>query len=427
MGNSFYNKENFTNIFYNYFVKGLFVEFLLYCLKYMSKRTLSNKLGCSRRALDRYLSGERVIPLSIMKSFIKAYGIDEDRLIKMMEDTEDTYCKKYLPELIDERIVWYGKDNELINCLYFLRKHIFKISFFELAYKTEINPERLCKYECGKHLIQPTDVDKILKTLEISIVQLFPQLYSFDNGCTYLPLNIFNYTENNESWYDYYIDQGNIYGIIEIFQDWPINCYDAHGKIVGNLMPDELSIDEYFHMNDLFLRKNDEEFYEGPKFELKKLPPNYYRYQTLYIENNQAIKEDEIIDKRDCESVERIEILGIDQIKIIFENADPIILNISPYTDSNSKWYPKLKNIDYLKKGKLKDVTIEGGVYIGSTKRDYFRMKDQDEIVTQVIFWPQGQYIRLDEIYMDMKPYSNHYTLSFATVIDGFGSWIVWD
>lgn len=416
-------RENTLDNFFDDFTKGLFVEILQKRLKVVSKRQLSNKLGCSRRALNRYLSRERNVPISIMKRFIIAYSIDEELLFQRMKDDEDTYCSKYRPETVDGKIVWYGKNNDIINSLFVLR-HMLKLSFFEMSYKTEINPDRLYEYECGKKMIQPMDVDNILETLNISLIHLFPQLYSFDGGKTYLPLNMFHFkTGDNEYWEDYYTDEKNVF-MVESFQRWPINYYDSHGKVISNLMPNELSVDAYFQVPDIFLCKGNDEYYDGPAFDLMDLPPNYYRYQTLYIEDNQEIKKN-TFEKEDVGVAKEIEIKDNYKIEIIF-NTKTVVLDMSPYINSNSQWYQELKNVEYLNKGKL--ITVEE-LKENST---YFRGKMDislnrlDEIDTQIIFWPNGQYIRIDELPMDMDPYSKHFNLSSVASLDMLGNWMVW-
>lgn len=416
-------RENTFDNFFDDFAKGLFVEILQKRLEVVSKRQLSNKLGCSRRALNRYLSRERNVPISIMKRFIIAYSIDEELLFQRMKDDEDTYCSKYQPETIDGKIVWYGKNNDIINSLFVLRR-MLKLSFFEMSYKTELNPDRLYEYECGKKMIQPMDVDKILETLNISLIHLFPQLYSFDGGKTYLPLNVFHFkTGDNEYWEDYYTDENNVF-MVESFQRWPINYYDSHGKVISNLMPNELSVDAYFQVPDIFLCKGNDEYFDGPAFDLMNLPPNYYRYQTLYIEDYQKMKKN-TFEKEDVGVAKEIEIKDNYKIEIVF-SAKTIVLDISPYINSNSQWYQELKNDEYLHKGKLIKVEElkESSTYFRG-KMD-ISLNRLDEIDAQIIYWPNGQYIRIDELPMDMDPYSKHFNLSSVASLDMLGNWMVW-
>lgn len=49
-----------------------------------------------------------------------------------------------------------------------------------------------------------------------------------------------------------------------------------------------------------------------------------------------------------------------------------------------------------------------------------------DEIDAQIIYWPNGQYIRIDELSMDMDPYSKHFNLSSVASLDMLGNWMVW-
>lgn len=49
-----------------------------------------------------------------------------------------------------------------------------------------------------------------------------------------------------------------------------------------------------------------------------------------------------------------------------------------------------------------------------------------DEIDAQIIFWPNGQYIRIDELPMDMDLYSKHFNLSSVASLDMLGNWMVW-
>ena len=113
-------------------------------------------------------------------------------------------------------------------------------------------------------------------------------------------------------------------------------------------MPNELSVDAYFQVPDIFLCKGNDEYFDGPVFDLMDLPPNYYRYQTLYIEDNPEIKKN-TFEKEDVEVAKEIEIKDNYKIEIVF-NTKTIVLDMSPYINSNSQWYQELKMLNtYIK------------------------------------------------------------------------------
>ncbi len=87
-------------------------------------------------------------------------------------------------------------------------------------------------------------------------------------------------------------------------------------------MPNELSVDAYFQVPDIFLCKGNDEYFDGPVFDLMDLPPNYYRYQTLYIEDNPEIKKN-TFEKEDVEVAKEIEIKDNYKIEIVF-NTKPL-------------------------------------------------------------------------------------------------------
>lgn len=106
--------------------------------------------------------------------------------------------------------------------------------------------------------------------------------------------------------------------------------------------------------------------------------------------------------KEDVGVAKEIEIKDNYKIEIVF-SAKTIVLDISPYINSNSQWYQELKNDEYLHKGKLIKVEElkESSIYFRG-KMD-ISLNRLDEIDAQIIYWPNGQYIRIDELPMDMS------------------------
>lgn len=397
-----------STIFLSYIKEARFVDLLLYCLKTASKNGLSKKIGCSHHSLNRYINGQRMVPICLIKNLVKAYHIDEKQLFEYMNDDSSTYCSAYIPNTIDGKIIWYGGDNDIINSLFAIRTFINPMSFFQLSYLTEINPERLARYECGKKMIPPTDVERILNGLSISLTELFPQLCSYDGNQTFVPLgNTSLKISNNKFWTDCYIDDMARFGEIITIQNWPINRYDCLGKIISNAMPNELTMDEYYNTDDIFFYNfTDNSFFDGPSFDYKTLPPNYYRYQLLFLDQTKEPFE-KIIKKTPFHAASNLEIVEPNIIKIIWDNDTTTILNIESYVNSASKWYQELNNFEYLNKAMLYTI-------------------NPDESDTQVILWPNGQYLRIDEIPLDIDPYHTCFEFCGLGCTGKIVNWMKW-
>lgn len=231
----------------------------------LSITEISNGLKCSRRAVRRYLNNERALPFNILKRLLSIMEIDQELLYAKMSDQNKTYCSQYIPNTINGKIIWQREEKTLVNTLYIFRTQILQISFFQMAYKLEISPEKLSEYESGKVQIYRNDVQKILEALGIGLVELFPQLCSYDGDVSYLPLRASIIVENKD-WDEFYINIDD--EPLCLFQTWPINRYDSCGQPISNTMPNELSVNEYCNTDELFFLKDNYEFWEGPAIKM---------------------------------------------------------------------------------------------------------------------------------------------------------------
>lgn len=400
-----FDDTEFTNVFLNHLKSGDIIDIIPLLLKFTSKEKLSVQLGSSPRSIGRYIK-RRKMPMHCIKKLVQLCKIDELVLLEAMCQDTETYCKEFLPKTAYNKVVWYGKCNDLVNSLFFIRTQIHSMSLFEFAYKIEIDPAQLAKYECGKTQIPPKEVEKILNHLNISITALFPQLCSFDNGASYIPLSSVS-LKNSEgrNWNDFYIDEYE-FEMINCIQEWPINRYNNLGEIISTTMPDKLSMDEYYNTNDiLFYNTNNDNYYKGPQFDYKTLPPNYYRYQTIYIDGKKTEKNH--LMKQKLVLATDVEIGSTDVITIKFENGSSCLLDLGPYINSLSLWYQELKDLEYRKQAQLRIL-----------------MPSQND--TQVIIWPHGQYIRIDELPMDMNPYSSCFIFKSIRHVEPIHNWICW-
>lgn len=409
---------SFQDIIFNQIKEGNFIGIIDLLSEHYTQRQLAKKINCSRRAIGRYRNRERKIPISLIKTIVHAFSFDEELLFQTMSDDESTFCKEIKPATIGESIIWNGGEHELINSLYVIQHCIQPMSFFQMSYITEIEPDRLADYACGKRTISSIDVSRILESLNLKTSELFPQLISYDFDKTFLPLQMNGLdldhikTKSHRNWYDYYITEDE--DDIILFQPWPINRYDGLGKIIYNIMPNELTIDEFYNTDILyFYNFIDNSFYNGPAFCYQTLPPNYYRYQCLIIDGGKPTDDEcgfydmNIINYKSLSVVKKIEIVGIDEIKIYFTNNKFVEVNIRPYTESNSVLYKALKDPEYLSQATLCQL-------------------DPNQVNTQIIRWPHGQFIRIDEVQMDMDPFHTCYTFNYLSEFVNISNWMIW-
>lgn len=394
----------------DYVVSGNFNDLLRFYQRKcgnISITKISKDLNCSRRTVRRYLGDERVLPFDMLKRLLSIMEIDQELLFLKMSDQNNIYCSpKYIPKTINGKVIWHGEDKTLVNTLYIYRTQILRISFFEMAYRLEIAPEKLCEFENGKVPIYRKDVRKILGALGIELNELFPQLCSYDGNVSYLPLRASIVVEDKD-WDEFYI------GIDDeplcLFQTWPINRYDNYGQPVSNTMPNELSVDEYYNADELlFLKDNCEEFWKGPDVELETLPPNYYRYELL-INQNREIKSYKKI-YYSYPPIQKLDFLQPYFVDIYWPNGISAHLDMTPFVESCSPWYNMLKDFDYFKKAKV--------IYA-----------DKDREDTQCLIWPHGQYIRINELKMNKEPRNMQFTKALGVISIGkqFKNWIIWE
>jgi transcriptional regulator with XRE-family HTH domain len=389
-----------TEQFAKLYKKGDFQKIILLLLSIYSEYRLAKIIGCSRGTLYRYKLGLRNIPVSFLKKTITRLEIDEKLFLNKISETSEDAEYNIIPLKCDEQIIWFGDDNDLFNSLYFFRTHIEPMSFFQLSYKTEIAPSLLSEYECGKKQIECFDVKKILTSLNLELEELFPQLTTYDHNATYLPLKpIKSILNSNEKWYDYYLLEHDYF-----IQNWPINRYNSNGKIIGTAMPNELTIDEFYN-TDLIFFWNGDSFYEGPDFDYNFLPPNYYRYQKLFLDSDRNSEYE--IDKPEFIPAYHIEFSEENEITVFWRNDKSININLHPYIDSESYWYQQLKEMEYFRQGQL--------LYL-----------DKDRLDTQVIIWPEGQYLRLDELDLDFYQQKCYYHFNSMISVGNIDNWIDW-
>jgi hypothetical protein len=403
-GDNFKVDQTFQKTFFNYVKNGEFNSLICFCLEYMSVRKLANLIHCSRRSIGRYKSQVRLVPISVVKKLVEVFHLEESILIQLMTNDKTTFVNEFLPRIDQDRILWFGDNNGLINTLFVIQTKIRNISLFELSYITEIEVKRLAEYQSGRSQIAPTDIVKLMNTLKIGIMDLFPQLFSYDQGESYLPLNPLRYKIKGVTWINYYTTDDDIGGV-NIIPDWPISRYDCNGKIIHNCFPNELTIDEFFNTDELFFYNKEFEFYTEPKFDINHLPPNYYRYYSLLM-NGINNKENEIV-KPNFISAVSIDIVHEYLIQIKMADESRIDFNVEVYSNSSSVWYQRLKDFDYFKQCKLV-------------------LLDKDKEDSQILSWPEGQYIRIDELIMDMNTDKKHFHFNFISRMQHIDNWINW-
>lgn len=379
----------------------------------ISVSQMSRLLNCSCRSVRRYKDGKRKIPMDILKTLASILRIDCNTLFSNMDDKCDTFCRKYLLDVVDDCIVWYGKERDLINSLYFYRTKILNKSLFEMAWDLEISVERLAEYESGKVNIYKNDVIKICNILNIKFEELYPQLKSFDGGNTYLPFNcgLFIKDKNNGELLDFTDNYIDIHEHNVLFlQEWPIGRYNRDGKYLTNVFPNELSVDEYYNMCSVLLDFMEEDNLKLPEFDILQLPPSYYRYEICYIHNDQS-REYLKYNKKEIKTYSSIGFSDEDNYKLYLycdNETKPEILDLTCYIESNSIWFGLLKQKDYFTQARL-------------------IFADEADTNTQCIIWPDGQYIRIIDIPLDINPYGLSPKLKSLRYVGDIANWLVWD
>lgn len=380
---------------------------------------------CSRRAFVRYLSGERLVPMYIVKIMLQEmqiYNIEKiqkNKLtkantsnqyekqenktesevkpkIKYCEATEINDCKNEedvkmtIEKDGDGRFIWYGKQENdvLFNSIYAYRTLKFHQTRFQAACELNIQESILYEYESGKRKITYTDIQKILTVYHLKLEELFPSLVSYDGDKTFLPLRpAYNLTIDGKAYSlaeeGLYVTNDGDAVSINMWPSFPIQRYDNTGRQLLKYMPDELTIDEYVNSVELIFMKDDMIHFYEKDTKLLKLPPNYLPLLGLKKEKREKVKyigyNKILTDMK----------LNSNNYTVTFRsNTRKITFDLSSYVFSDSKWYSMLQDTEYFKKGKL--------VFVG------------DEISqNQCIIWPDGQYIRIIELYLEKYPYKN--------------------
>lgn len=368
---------------------------------------------CSRRAMQRYLSGERMVPMYIVNQIMNEMGTTKEEICCAVEAEKDTGEKCDLDCKIegefdsDGMFVWYGNAKKILfNILYAYRTLIKKQSRFQAACELDILESTLYEYECGKRKIQQADIIKILNGYNMRLEELFPSLVSYDGRKTFLPLNPVMSLNLDGKDYDlledklYVADDG---GIVDSWPVFPIQRYDADGRPLLKYMPDELTIDEYANSDELIFIKDDFTYYEKDIDGLK-LPPNYLPFFGKDIVKN---KQKNSQAGRHVKFVTQPEFLPDYKISLK-STTRKTTFSLQDYVFSNSPWYAMLRDEEYFQKGELK--------FIGEKIPE-----------NECIVWPDGQYVRILELYIAKYPYQYKY-LKHAFVCNGpYLNWTIYE
>ena len=290
----------------------------------------------------------------------------------------------------DGRFIWYGKQENdvLFNSIYAYRTLKFHQTRFQAACELNIQESILYEYESGKKKITYTDIQKILTVYHLKLKELFPSLVSYDGDKTFLPLRqVYNLTIDGKAYSLaeeglYVTDDGDAVSA-NMWPSFPIQRYDSTGRQLLKYMPDELTIDEYVNSEELIFMKDDMIHFYEKDTKVLKLPPNYLPLLGLRKEKREKVKYigyNKILTDMELNS---------NNYTVTFRsNTRKITFDLSSYVFSDSQWYSMLQDTEYFKKGKL--------VFVG------------DEISqNQCIIWPDGQYIRIIELYLEKYPYKN--------------------
>lgn len=401
-----------------------------------SQKQLAKHFKCSRRAIKRYLSGIRQVPMAMVSVMLEkmeydvknhpcnTYEDDDPVLQKDSEEVVDstpsnclekgeTDIQTSVPEFSEDGVfIWYGDEDILVNVLYAIRTIQYKESRFEAACRFNIQEDVLFQYEHGLKRISIPDIKKILEGYQLKLDQLFVNLVSYDGGKTYVPLRIARDVVIGDQHFDLSNDFYDMPGTM-LYQSesgdpvngWylpPVQRYSAVGEPLYKCLPDELTMDEFYNTNDLFF--DIEKRYSEPEYKGLKIPPvytnmqgnskKYKRWGTKTYPYPTNIKSFQFNDDYtitiDWKGSRRGGMLGQ--------------FDLSEYIFSDSPWYSMLRDPDYFKRGIL--------TYIG-------------EAIPQnrSFLWKDGQYIRIIELYMSKYP-SKRYSMSEDLIENGrYDNW----
>lgn len=366
----------------------------------LSQVKLAATLRCDRKSIRRYLNDERQVPMGLVSLLLKTLGIDYREIAEEKKEEAQDLDK-------DGSLIWYGGSEILLNTLYWHRIKSWKQSRFELACELNVNEETLAEYERGRKRIPYSVIQTILAKHQLKLTELFPTICSYDGGKTYMQLDIQYEQQFGKERVDIFVDEYYVGPNKEWFPslpDWPAWRYDNFLKPMIKYMPNELTMDEYFNTDSLYFvnlqqdRKPNEkdEFYESPTFAGKKLPPSYKHIQDFY-EQKDFSKEIVQFDLK----IKSITLLPNYELKII-SGTRCNTFDLKDYVFSDSTWYQMLKNETYFIQG-----ILENG----------------DDPSNACVRWPDGQYIRIVELYIDKYPY-RHYR--HAKTMTG-KNWLVYE
>lgn len=329
---------------------------------------LSKIFNCSRRAMNRYMSGDRQVPMKIIDKVLSEYGIERScRRKESLEEFNESGA-----------FIWYGNGEILFNTLYLYRKNHLLVTRFEAACKLNIQEQVLLEYEHGLRKITHTDTVKILNCFSLTLPELFPSLISYDGGISYLPLRVIDTVEVAGENYNFFADDAPYVTSkdepVNTWASFPVVRYGPEGEPGMNYTPSELTMDEYFNTCELFFEDTEE---EKPNLDGKKLPPTYIHMQKV----GQTKPKEWYSEYKNVYS--KVEFLDDYKIKLrkLGYGASPSF-DLKNYVFSDSAWYALLRDPEYFKQGRL--------TYIGETTP-----------YNQSIVWPDNQYVRLVELFID--------------------------
>lgn len=163
---------------------------------------------------------------------------------------------------------------------------------------------------------------------------------------------------------------------VNTWASFPVVRYGPEGEPGMNYTPSELTMDEYFNTCELFFEDAKE---EKPNLDGKKLPPTYTHMQKV----GQTKPKEWYSEYKNVYS--KVEFLDDYKIKLrkLGYGASPSF-DLKNYVFSDSAWYALLRDPKYFEQGRL--------TYIGEATP-----------YNQSIVWPDNQYVRLVELFIDRK------------------------
>ena len=342
----------------------------------MSLVKFASYMKCSRRAMGRYLAGERLVPMNVIKKIIDSVGI----IYK--DNEENTEFNE------NGQFIWYGDNDMLFNILYLYRVKELKISRFQASCNLNIPCDTLKLYENGKKRIPHSDLCKIMEIYNLKVEELFPSLISYDGRKTFIPLHpVYEIKLKDgtiEELEDIYCSAG--FEELFVWAGFPVRRYDVNGTPLLNYMPEELTLDEFINTDSLYFF---DDLYSNSSYTMdfsdKKLPPNYRHILKAYESSKREFK---------WTSYEPFSIIVpkinfLDDYKVELCVNRKNIFDLYDYVFSDSKWYSMLQDEEYFRRGVL--------TYVGEKRA-----------INQCIVWEDGQYVRIIELYKDKYP-KRHY------------------